>query len=236
MAIGEHHVSGKSVAQRLARPLRSGEDEEQLPTTRPRPRRATARRNGHVGVHVEGLDDVMVRLSRCCTPVPGDEIIGFVTRGRGVSVHRADCANAVVAAADQTAPADRGRVGQRHAPAHVHRLDRGEGPRPVTSCCATCPNALSDHHVNIVACSTHTGSDRISKMRFDFELADPTHLDAVLRTIKTIDAVYDAYRIVPGAAGTDRGRPPPPVEQEPRRASSATIDTDRAPVGARAAR
>ena len=57
---------------------------------------------------------------------------------------------------------------------------------------------LSDHHVNIVACSTHTGSDRVSSMRFEFEMADPSHLDAVLRTIKNIDAVYDAYRIVPG--------------------------------------
>ena len=56
---------------------------------------AGRRQPQRVGVHVEGLDDVMVRLSRCCTPVPGDEIIGFVTRGRGVSVHRADCANAV---------------------------------------------------------------------------------------------------------------------------------------------
>ena len=61
-------------------------------------------------------------------------------------------------------------------------------------------NALSDHHVNIVACSTHTGNDRVAKMRFEFEMADPSHLEAVLRTIKTIDAVYDAYRLVPGRA------------------------------------
>ena len=59
-------------------------------------------------------------------------------------------------------------------------------------------NALSDHHVNIVACDTNTGTDRVAKMRFEFELADPGHLAAVLRTIKGIDAVYDAYRLVPG--------------------------------------
>ena len=62
-------------------------------------------------------------------------------------------------------------------------------------------NALSEQHVNIVACSTHTGSDRVARMRFEFEMADPGHLDAVLRTIKNIDAVYDAYRIVPGRGG-----------------------------------
>ena len=100
-AIGEHHVSAKSVAQRLARAF-NGDDGEQLPATVTMPRRE--RRDGErakVGVHVEGLDDVLVRLANCCTPVPGDGIIGFVTRGRGVSVHRSDCANAVSLMAEQ---------------------------------------------------------------------------------------------------------------------------------------
>ena len=77
------------------------------------------------------------------------------------------------------------------ASVEVKALDRSRLLRDVS-------NVLSEHHVNIVACSTHTGSDRVASMRFDFEMADPTHLDAVLRTIKNIDAVYDAYRIVPG--------------------------------------
>jgi GTP pyrophosphokinase len=197
VAIGEHHVSGRSVAQRVARGFKSGEEEEQLPASIFRPRRPRRGAKG-AGVHVEGLDDVMVRLSRCCTPVPGDEIIGFITRGRGVSVHRADCANAVALAADEAArmidvewdgdTTDAMFV----ASIEVKALDRSRLLRDVS-------NSLSDHHVNIVACSTHTGSDRISKMRFDFELADPSHLDAVVRTIKTIDSVYDAYRVVPGA-------------------------------------
>jgi GTP pyrophosphokinase len=196
-AVGEHHVSAKSVAQRVARRFRSGEEEEQLPVTVRTPRRQRKAKSP-VGVHVEGLDDVMVRLSRCCTPVPGDEIIGFITRGRGVSVHRADCANAVSLSAAQTARMievewdNEGGNGSFIASIEVKALDRSKLLRDVS-------NAISDHQVNIVACSTHTGSDRISKMRFDFELADPSHLDAVIRTIKTIDAVYDAYRLVPGA-------------------------------------
>src|SRR4051812_20691167 len=92
-AIGEGHVSAKSIVQRLDRERRGPDAEEQLPSTIKAPRRMSGK--SPVGVHVEGLDDLMVRLSRCCTPVPGDEIIGFVTRGRGVSVHRADCANAI---------------------------------------------------------------------------------------------------------------------------------------------
>jgi GTP diphosphokinase / guanosine-3',5'-bis(diphosphate) 3'-diphosphatase len=93
LAIGEHHVSARSVAQRIAKGFRGGDARRAAPSTvfTPRRRRTTTESSG---VHVEGLDDVLVRLANCCTPVPGDEIIGFVTRGRGVSVHRSDCANA----------------------------------------------------------------------------------------------------------------------------------------------
>jgi GTP diphosphokinase / guanosine-3',5'-bis(diphosphate) 3'-diphosphatase len=197
--IGEHHVSARGVAQRVARAYRDDVDEDQLAASilHPRP----ARRGGRsAGVHVDGLDDVLVRLSKCCTPVPGDEIIGFVTRGRGVSVHRADCANAVSLAADQGArllevewDGDQGGTVFR-AGVEVVALDRSRLLRDVA-------NALAEQHVNIVACSTHTGDDRVAKMRFEFELGDPGHLDAVLRTIKAIDGVYDCYRVLPGQVG-----------------------------------
>jgi hypothetical protein len=195
-AVGEHQVSGRSIAQRISRSLRSGEDDEVLPSSVRAPSRMR-KGNGNVGIHVEGLDDLLVRLSRCCTPVPGDEITGFVTRGRGVSVHRADCANAVALMSDQSARLievewDGNTSGAMfRASVEVKALDRSRLLRDVS-------NVLSEQHVNIVACSTHTGSDRVASMRFEFEMADPNHLDAVLRTIKNIDAVYDAYRIVPG--------------------------------------
>jgi GTP pyrophosphokinase len=194
-AIGESHVSGKSVAQRVARELRGGDHEEQLASTVMRPRPAT-RRRVTVGVHVEGLDDVMVRLSRCCTPVPGDEIIGFVTRGRGVSVHRADCANAVSLSTGQRdrlidVEWDRETVGSFVASIEIRALDRSKLLRDIST-------VLSDHHVNILASSTQVGNDRVSRMRFDFELADPSHLESLLGTVKRIDSVYDAYRVLPG--------------------------------------
>jgi GTP pyrophosphokinase len=193
-AIGDSHVSAKSVAQRLARELRGGDHEDQLPTTARQPRRPSRRQS--VGVHVEGLDDLMVRLSRCCTPVPGDEIVGFVTRGRGVSVHRADCANAISLSAGDAARMmevewDRERTGMFVASIEVKALDRSRLLADVS-------RSLSDYHVNILASSSQTGSDRMSRMRFDFELADPSHLDSLLASVKRIDSVYDAYRIVPG--------------------------------------
>ena len=193
VAIGENHVQAKTIAQRLARELRGGEAEEQLPVTARSPRR----RRPTTGVHVEGLDDVMVRLSRCCTPVPGDEIMGFVTRGRGVSVHRTDCANAVSLAGGQEARVidvdwDREQGdGTFVVSIEVKALDRSRLLRDVSA-------TLADHHVNILSCTTQTGTDRISRMRFDFELADPGHLDSLVATIRRIDSVYDAYRILPG--------------------------------------
>ena len=203
-AIGEHHVSAKTVAQRLARGLRSGEEDEQLPATIAVPRRErTDGKSAKVGVHVEGLDDVLVRLAKCCTPVPGDGIIGFVTRGRGVSVHRTDCANAVSLMAEQaTRMIDVDWDAQEQSDAtfiagvEVVALDRSRLLRDVT-------DALADHQVNILSCQTVTGSDRVAKMTFEFEFANRGHLDAVIRTIKGIDSVYDAYRLVPGGAAAE---------------------------------
>ena len=202
-AIGEHHVSGRSVAQRVARGYRTGEQEVQLPATVDRPRRE--KRDGQrtaVGIHVEGLDDMLVRLAQCCTPVPGDEITGFVTRGRGVSVHRADCANAVSLMEEQATrmiEVDWDGEGQFKntftAGIEVVALDRSKLLADVAT-------ALVEQRVNIVSCETITSADREAKMRFEFELANGTHLDAVINRIKGIDSVYDAYRTIPGAAAT----------------------------------
>ena len=146
-AIGENHVSAHSVAQRIARELRGGDHEEQLPTTA-RQERRSARKQHPAGVYVEGLDDVMVRLSKCCTPVPGDAILGFVTRGRGVSVHRVDCSNA----ATLTAMADTGESRlievewDRETPGRVHGVDRGAGARPHAAAARRVPGAERAPH------------------------------------------------------------------------------------------
>jgi guanosine-3',5'-bis(diphosphate) 3'-pyrophosphohydrolase len=194
-AIGEGHVSAQSVAQRVHRELRGGE--EQLPVTTqrpPRPGRTEGRRT--VGVHVEGLDDVMVRLSRCCTPVPGDEIMGFVTRGRGVSVHRTDCANAA-ALSTQTQRVievewDHDETATFVVSVEIEALDRARLLRDVAE-------VLAEHHVNILNSTSQSGSDRVARLRFDFELADPSHLDSILRAVQRVDSVFEAYRALPGA-------------------------------------
>ncbi len=200
-AIGDGHVSGQAVAQRIVRELRGGDQDVQIPSTARQPRRATSRQG--MGLHVEGLDDVMVRLARCCTPVPGDEIIGFVTRGRGVSVHRSDCANAAALAAGEVGRLievewDRDKPGSFIAALEVKALDRSRLGADVWK-------VLSDHHLNILRSESHTGGDRVSKMRFEFELADPAHLESVLGALKRVDSVYDAYRALPGYSNSGRG-------------------------------
>ncbi|MDQ1480497.1 MAG: diphosphokinase / guanosine-3,5-bis(diphosphate) 3-diphosphatase [Actinomycetota bacterium] len=193
-AIGEGHLSAKAVVQRVQRDLRGGE--EQLPVTVQRPPRARTRGHADVGVHVEGLDDVMVRLSRCCTPVPGDEIMGFVTRGRGVSVHRTDCANALSlrSQADRVIDVewDNDSPGNYVVSVEVEALDRSRLLRDVA-------DVLSEHHVNILSCTSQTQADRIARFRFEFELADPGHLHSILLAVKRVGSVYEASRVLPGA-------------------------------------
>jgi len=200
-AIGEHHASGRSIAQKVAQGFRSGDDVEQLPTTVDLPRLQPSNHvEAQIGVHVEGLDDVMVRMALCCTPVPGDSIIGFVTKGRGVSVHRSDCANAVTLMADQAMrlievewDGDERPEATFIARVEVAAFDRSKLLRDVAV-------ALTEHHVNILSSQTITGTNRVAKMQFEFELVDLAHLDAVLNTIKSIDSVYDVYRLMPGAS------------------------------------
>ena len=195
-AIGDQRIDAVAIVERMSKRMRDGVQPDQLSMSAVSSNStASAQRNG---VHVEGMPDVMVRLSRCCTPVPGDEIMGFVTKGRGVTVHRADCANAAsLFTQDSARPVEVEWSSDNSdavfvAAVEVVALDRSWLLRDVA-------NALSDEHVNIVTCATHTGADRVAKMRFEFEFADPIHLQSVLRMIKRIDGVYDANRVLPGS-------------------------------------
>ena len=144
-----------------------------------------------------GRPSTFVRLSRCCTPVPGDRIMGFVTRGRGVSVHRTDCANAESLASSQL---DRlievewdteGQADSFVVSLVVKAYDR-------THLLADVYQAVSDQHVNILSSASSTSEDRIAKLSFEFEIVDLAHLDWLIRSIRQVDSVYDVYRLVPG--------------------------------------
>ena len=199
-AVGEGHVTADSVAARVARRLSEAEPAQAIATVE-RPVRRT-RSAETAGVHVEGLDDVWVKLARCCNPVPGDEIMGFVTRGRGVSVHRTDCANASALGTKTErlieVEWDSDSSATAIASVQIEALDRERLLRDVTT-------VLSDHHVNIVAAQTATGKDQVAVLRFEFEVADPSRLESVLNAIRKISSVYEAYRVMPGSGRIDKG-------------------------------
>ncbi|GGV33365.1 GTP pyrophosphokinase [Actinomadura cremea] len=196
-AVGESQVSAQHVVQRLVDALGGVESAEEdlaeiaLPTRRKRNRPA-----GDPGVVVADDPDVWVRLSRCCTPVPGDEIVGFVTRGHGVSVHRSDCANVESLRSQPDRLIDvkwsPGEDSVFLVAIQVEALDRPRLLSDVT-------RVLSDQHVNILSASVTTTRDRVAVSRFTFEMGDPKHLGHVLKAVRTIDGVYDVYRVTSGA-------------------------------------
>ena len=196
VAIGEGRLSPQSVTTRVLR-LFEPEPEPEALVQPPRKRKRSRRGKG---VIVEGFDDLLVRLARCCTPVPGDRIVGFLTRGRGVSVHREDCPNAkALAQTDENRMArvwwDDRQGGTFIAAIQVEALDRTKLLRDVTT-------AISDQGINIVSSSTRTGKDGVAVLTFSFELADPSHLEHIIQSVRRVDSVFDAYRVVPQAART----------------------------------
>ncbi len=194
-AIDSGQISALAVVQRLDRELHGG-DAEQLPTTVAKAPRSTRARPRSAGVYVEGLDDVMVHLARCCSPVPGDPIMGFITQGRGVSVHRDDCSNAVALArrlGERVIDVewDAGASGQYRAVLEILAFDRSRLLLDVSK-------VVAEYHLNIMSSSTTTSGSRIVRMVFDVELADPAHLSSLLAALKSVDGVFDAFRQLPG--------------------------------------
>jgi GTP pyrophosphokinase len=191
-AVGEGHVSAQAVVERLAGPLVDEDEHDdgfQLPT---RAVSQTRPRADNSGILVRGDASVMVKLARCCTPVPGDQIIGFVTRGSGVSVHRADCKNTMELRTQPERLMDvswsEGAKSLFLVQIQVEALDRGGLLSDVT-------RVLAEHHVNILSASVSTRSDRVAISRFVFEMGDSSLLDHLLNAVRRIEAVYDVYRV-----------------------------------------
>ena len=193
-AVGEGTVGAQSVVNRLIA-VEGGDEtvaeeisEDRVVTGRLR------RSSGAIdcGIRVIGASDLLVKLAKCCTPVPGDDILGFVTRGSGISVHRLDCSNAasLQAEPERLIPVEWAPNAKSSflVAIQIEALDRNRLLSDIT-------RALSDQHVNILSAGLTTTKDRICRAKFTFETADPTHLDHVLRAVRGVPAVYEAYRI-----------------------------------------
>ncbi|NCX16629.1 MAG: bifunctional (p)ppGpp synthetase/guanosine-3',5'-bis(diphosphate) 3'-pyrophosphohydrolase [Actinobacteria bacterium] len=190
-AVGDGHISAASVIDKLVISM-GAEDSHPEPTMDTfTPRVPTARRSSNA-IEVEGAEDVLVKLARCCTPVPGDLIIGFITKGSGVSIHRNDCVNARDLVLNQN---DRiVKVSWRSGAASIFLVNIQVEALDRESLLADVTRTLSDQHVNILSAAVSTSKDRTAISRFTFEMADATHLDAVIAAVRHIEGVYDVYR------------------------------------------
>ncbi|MFQ5523619.1 MAG: RelA/SpoT family protein [Acidimicrobiia bacterium] len=184
VALGEGHVSIDSVGARLHRILTPDTVDDLF-----RPRR---RRISDVQVVVEGQDDMLVHLAKCCTPVPGDPIIGYVTVGRGVSVHRADCTNVATLTERRERTVEvnwpGGNTGAFVVWIQVEALDRTRLLKDVTT-------VVSDTGGNITASSTTVGDDRVAVLKYEVELSDPGQLPKLLSDLRGVDGVFSAFRL-----------------------------------------
>jgi GTP pyrophosphokinase len=185
VAVGEGVVSIDSVGTRLSRLL-----EPEVPEDFFHPRRR--RPIGGAHVVVEGQDDMLVLLARCCSPVPGDEIVGYVTVGRGVSVHRSDCTNVSSLSERRERTVDvswpPASTGAFVVWIQIEALDRTRLLRDVTA-------VISDTGGNITASSTHTGEDRVAVLRYEIELSDAGQLPKLLADLRGVDGVFSSFRL-----------------------------------------
>jgi GTP pyrophosphokinase len=190
-AVGDGQVSAASIIEKLVASIGSEDSHpeatiEYIPTGVPTTRRSST------AIEVEGVGDVLVKLARCCTPVPGDSILGFITKGSGVSVHRSDCINSDDLRLNQserivTVRWLAGAGSLFLVNIQVEALDRARLLADVT-------RTLSEQHVNILSASVSTSKDRVAISKFTFEMADATHLDSVLAAVRSVQGVYDVYR------------------------------------------
>lgn len=193
-AVGEGHISTQSVIEKILAALHVESESDDEPFAVPSSTR-TPLRASDSGVLVRGAPDILVKLAKCCTPVPGDAIVGFVTRGQGVSVHRGDCTNvrSLLSEPDRMIEVEWAPTSKSVflVQVQVEALDRGGLLSDVT-------RVLTEHHVNILSASVSTNRNRLAISRFVFEMGDTTHLDRVLNAVRRIDAVYDVYRVSNG--------------------------------------
>ena len=204
-AVGEGHMSAQNVVARLVASFggEAGASEDLAESVSPN--RVFRARSSDPGVVVKGMPDVWIKLARCCTPVPGDEIMGYVTKGSGVSVHRLDCTN--VHAMQTTEPLRVLDVVWAPGPGslflvnlRVEALDRHRLLADIT-------RVLSDNGVNILNVSLEMQKNRVAVFAFRFEMGDPTHLDYLMKAVHNVRGVIEvdrgASRRTPGLANRD---------------------------------
>ncbi|MBX5441246.1 MAG: bifunctional (p)ppGpp synthetase/guanosine-3',5'-bis(diphosphate) 3'-pyrophosphohydrolase [Solirubrobacteraceae bacterium] len=204
IALGSAKISAKVVTNKVLQRLKQGEaaEEEHSPAeTLVRPgRRARRQPTGSAteyGIRVEGVEDVMIRLAKCCRPVPGDPIVGYVSLGRGITIHRDDCPNAVQLRKDPERFVDVEWEGEHKQSFKVEiEVDGFDRHRLLEDLSRT----MAEGGLNIVEARCQVVPPMVQN-RFVVEVADTSSLRTTINRLRQIDSVFDAYRVTPGAGG-----------------------------------
>jgi GTP pyrophosphokinase len=203
LALGAAKISPRVVVNKLLQRLKQGEAAESEPTaaddllqTRRRRARPTTS-SSRYGISVEGIDEVMLRLAKCCHPVPGDPIVGYISLGRGITIHREDCPNVAVLKRDPDRFTPVSWDGDAETSFKVEiEVDGWDRHRLLEDMSRT----FSEAGINILEARC-TVNHPMVKNRFVVEVGDTRTLDQAINRLRNIDAVFDAYRVTPGGVG-----------------------------------
>ena len=202
IALGAAKISPKLVVNKVMQRLKQGEsadgDEGGGDLLRVgRPKRRPNKSSGQYGIRVEGVDDVMLRLAKCCRPVPGDEIVGYISLGRGITIHRADCPNTALLRKNPDRFTNVSWEGDQSTGFIVEiQIDAWDRHRLLEDL----SRAFSESGANILEARCLSMGPMV-KNRFVVELADTHTLRSAINRLRNVESVFDAYRVTPGAAG-----------------------------------
>ena len=199
-AVGDGHISAQNIVSKLVENLGGGDGTEETLSEAVTPgahlHSAPELSAKGQGVSVDGMNanDVWVKLARCCTPVPGDDIVGFITRGQGVSVHQRSCPNAVRLEGLHPERFVQVSWSSEHSQAqYLVQIQTKALDRP--GLLADLTKVMTEYRVNIVSASTVSTRDQVATARFSFHLAEMSHLNAVLTALRRVDGVFEAVRV-----------------------------------------
>jgi len=197
IALGQGKIATKAVANKLMQRLKEGESvEEQPPIGLEAPREDAARRTkdaSNYGIRVKGADNVAVRLAKCCRPVPGDTIAGYVSLGRGITIHRADCKNVKALMKSPERFVEVAWEGENESSYRVElQIDAYDRTRLLEDLSRT----FSEAGINILGASCMTKHPMV-KNRFVVEVGDTEQLKQCISRLRNVESVFDAYRITP---------------------------------------
>jgi GTP pyrophosphokinase len=193
VALGSGKLAASQIVNKVLQRLKTDQvaEEETVPLKPPKARRAVS--GDALGIRVKGVEDVLVRLAKCCTPVPGDEIAGYISLGKGITVHRADCANvrALRRNPERFTPVDWEGGASQGFRVQI-AVDSWDRPRLLEDVART----FAEHGANIVEYGGHV-EDQLAKNWYVAEVGDVKELRGLLTALRNVDAVFDAYRVTP---------------------------------------